>query len=218
MIKREFVDPHKIKIPNDYIREANPEPIEGEEEITYPILVTPKFVLVDGLRRLKKSIVDHKNKIEVQIDDSLKTDKDIIKRQLILDLQNKGLGPMERARGFQKFMSLHQVSGRKAAKMLGVTKSKIEFHLKLLELPDSIQKKIREGKIKPYSLERLVFKNRIRQGAKFENMQNAQKFTSLLNRLTSFKKYLSQTELTADQTFKLKKIINSIIEILDAKG
>lgn len=216
-VKRKFIDPGSIIIPDDYIREVGADPIKGEDKIHAAILVTPKLVLVDGLRRLLKALEDKLKKVAVDIDDELKIEKDIIRRQMILDLQRKELGPIERAKGFQKFIRLHKVSGREAARMLGVSKTMVEFHLKLLDLSKDLQQKISSGAVKPYSLERMLYKNRIGKGSKFNSMNQAQQYRSLLNRLTSFKKYLLQCGLDDKQLLELKRIVSMINESLDTR-
>lgn len=198
-MKLEMVALKKIKIPYNLRTELKTKflssSIKNMGQIN-PLIVDKDYNLLSGYRRFKalKRIGKH-HKVYV----ITRNVNDVLQFQLIENLQREDLNPIDKANAFKKFITQRHISGREAANILGISKSVIEFHLKLLELPKEIQKKLLGGELKPYSLENLVYKKRIKNVEDFLAKDEATRFTSLFNRLISFIEYLKKANLNKQQ-------------------
>lgn len=178
--------------------------------MVYPIVVTYSNVLIDGGRRLQAlKETGYKKALVIKMS---KTEKPEL--ELILNLQREDLNPIDKAKAFKKFIKKHTISIRKASKILGVSKSVIEHHLKLLELPEDVQQKLEEGEVKPFSrsIEKGVHRRRIRTNADFNRYDSQTKYMSVLRRITALKFFIRRSRFAPHQ---LTTIRDNIIEVLD---
>lgn len=200
---RQRVKINSIKVSRDYVRSV-PAENKFTGNIVYPIVVDKENHLIDGLGRLeelKKRSVRNVDVIVVNTDDrhglSLK-----------LALQRSDLNPMDKAVGIRRFMEKHSLSGREAAKMLGISKTNVEDHLQLLKLPDEVQEDVRSGKTKMYQVP--IYKTHIRTVKQFADKASDIQYRSMINRLSSFEILFSKSTLDKE---KIQSLIKSVIGI-----
>lgn len=75
------------------------------------------------------------------------SDADMIELALVENVQRRDLDPIERAQGFQAIMDTLQVTQEGVAAKVGLKRSTVANHLRLLELPANVQEAIGKGLI-----------------------------------------------------------------------
>ncbi len=75
------------------------------------------------------------------------SDMEAFEVALIENLQREDLDPIDEAMGYQKLMDLHGYTQEKLAESLGKSRSYIANMLRLMQLPEPVQKLLSEGKI-----------------------------------------------------------------------
>ncbi|QDU70111.1 ParB/RepB/Spo0J family partition protein [Engelhardtia mirabilis] len=73
------------------------------------------------------------------------TDAEMIELALVENLQREDLDPIERAHGYQRMVSDLGLTQAGVAERVGLKRSTVTNHLRLLELPDAIQKLVAES-------------------------------------------------------------------------
>jgi ParB family chromosome partitioning protein len=73
------------------------------------------------------------------------SDGDMLELALVENLQREDLDPIERARGFRAMMDQLELTQERVAERVGLRRSTIANHLRLLELPETIQEAVRNG-------------------------------------------------------------------------
>ena len=179
----------------------------------YPIVVTKDNVLIDGKRRLLAL-----RERAVKAANVIVTDADKEELELVLNIQREDLNPIEKAKAFKNFIEKRKISQRKAAKILGISKSTIEHHIKLLELPEEAKEELIKGKIKPYSrpIEK-QYRKRLKTPEEFKKVRAESQFQSLINRLISFRDFLKSSSLDITEYSRIKELLNEIMNIVDIK-
>ncbi len=179
----------------------------------YPIIITKDNVLIDGKRRLLALKERAVKAVNVIVADS---DKEEL--ELVLNIQREDLNPIEKAKAFKSFIEKRNISQRKAAKILGISKSTIEHHIKLLELPEEAKEELIKGKIKPYSrpIEK-QYRKRLKTPEEFKKVVAQSQFASLVNRLISFRDFLKSSSLDITEYSRIKELLNEIMNIVDIK-
>lgn len=215
VIKRVKLEDIKIESPirkNDGITSSFIKSLKSHGNV-YPLIVTKDNTLIDGKRRLlglKSRAVKSTHVIVAE------GDKDEL--ELVLNIQRKDLDPLEKAEAFKRFIDKRKISQRKAAKLLGISKSVIEYHIKMLGLPEEAKEELRYGKVKPYSkIIEKQYRKRLETPEQFRKAKDVTQFQSLVNRLVSFRDYLKGSSLQITEYARLKEIVNDIILILDMK-
>lgn len=201
-----------IKIPKDYPREFYAKR-QFTGNIIYDIVVTGNYTLVDGLGRLEKR-KGHRVKVIIRRDI---TEKNRLFWSIVLNLQRKELNAIALAKSFKKIMKQNKWSGRELSRQLKISNSKVEYYLKLLELPQFVQNRIRLGKTKAYALEEMIYGKKISSKFQFDKLTTEKQFASLLNKLTSFKQYFPNSKLNINQLGTLYNKILEIQKILEEK-
>jgi ParB family chromosome partitioning protein len=87
------------------------------------------------------------------------TDVQVIQRQLVANIQRKGLKPLEKAVALDDVMKRATWSAAQAAAHLGLSNAAVTRLLSLLTLPEGIRDKVAAGEISPsvaYELSRIV--------------------------------------------------------------
>ena len=122
-----------------------------EHGLAQPILVSQDeqnggYELIAGERRLRACELAGLKEVEVIIRTG-HTDKQRLAISLVENLQREDLNAIEAALGYLRLMKEFQISQTELTKVVGKAKSSISNTLRLLELPDNIQKAIHEGQI-----------------------------------------------------------------------
>ena len=121
-----------------------------EHGVIQPIIVRQiksnnKYEIIAGERRYKASALAGLTKIPAIIRNL--DDKEAAKVALLENLQRKNLNPIEEARTYQKIIELDQMTQEDLAKTMGKSQSAVANKLRLLSLPDEIQKSLLKEEI-----------------------------------------------------------------------
>lgn len=116
--------------------------------ILQPILVRHKdsgYEIVAGERRYQAAVAAGLTEIPVVIREI--SDEDVFKLALIENLQRSDLTPLEEARGYRQLIKEKDLTQEELAKALSKSRSAITNTLRLLDLPQEVQKLVDEGSI-----------------------------------------------------------------------
>jgi ParB family chromosome partitioning protein len=102
------------------------------------------FELISGERRWRASREAGLRSIPAVVRNNV-TDADMLELALVENLQREDLDPIERARGFRLMMDRLELTQERVAERVGLRRSTITNHLRLLELPEAIQDAVRSG-------------------------------------------------------------------------
>ncbi len=120
-----------------------------EHGVIQPIIVRSikdnKYEIIAGERRYKASALAGLTKIPAIIRNL--DDKEAAKVALLENLQRKNLNPIEEARTYQKIIELDQMTQEELAKTMGKSQSAVANKLRLLSLPEGIQKALLKEQI-----------------------------------------------------------------------
>lgn len=126
-----------------------------ENGVLQPILVRPTgktdkfdnilYEIIAGERRWRASKEAGRQTIPVVIKHL--TDKQALESGLIENIQRHDLNPLEEAIGYERLLSEFNYTQANLSKSLGKSRSHIANTLRLLSLPDSVQKYVRESLI-----------------------------------------------------------------------
>lgn len=120
-----------------------------EHGVIQPIIVrsvqNEKYEIIAGERRYKASALAGLTKIPAIIRNL--DDKESSKVALLENLQRKNLNPIEEARTYQKILEIDQMTQEELAKTMGKSQSAVANKLRLLSLPDDIQKSLLKEQI-----------------------------------------------------------------------
>jgi ParB family chromosome partitioning protein len=106
------------------------------------------FVVVAGERRLRAAKMSGRfATIAAIIEEGQLDTAAVLQRQLIENCQQEGLKPLEKARAIRELMERSGSSASETAAMLGLSAATVCKLLALVELPESIQAQITEGKV-----------------------------------------------------------------------
>ncbi|PIP29623.1 hypothetical protein COX27_00540 [Candidatus Kuenenbacteria bacterium CG23_combo_of_CG06-09_8_20_14_all_36_9] len=120
-----------------------------EHGILQPLLVTEtlagEYELIAGERRLRAAKIAGLNEVPVII----RSAKDLEKLELSLieNIQRQDLNPIEKARSYKKLTEEFGLTHDEAAKRLGISRAQFSNFLRLLNLPDNVQKGLAENRI-----------------------------------------------------------------------
>ncbi len=115
-----------------------------------PLLVRREgdtLVVLDGERRVRAAKILGLTKVPVVVTDEELGEDDVIHRQLVIDAQRVGLGPLERAKAIERLMTLSSWNAEQVARKLGLSGATVSRSLALLKLPESIQAQVASGSI-----------------------------------------------------------------------
>jgi len=119
-----------------------------EHGLAQPIIVREKdghYEIIAGERRLKACIKAEKTDIDVIIKDI--SDADSIKMALIENLEREDLNPIEIAQSYKRMLNEFDMSHDQIASVVKRKRSSVTNSLRLLKLPDSIQRFLKDKKI-----------------------------------------------------------------------
>lgn len=101
------------------------------------------FEIVTGERRFRAA--QRLNWIEIPAIVREIGDKDMLTLALVENLQRTDLNPIEEAEGYQQLMATHSLTQQDTADIVGKDRSTIANMLRLLTLPASVRRQVREG-------------------------------------------------------------------------
>ena len=120
----------------------------GETGIIQPILVRKKndfYEIVAGERRWRAAQIAKIHEVPVLIKQL--TDEEVVKISIIENIQRVDLNPVEEANSYNQLIKDFGYTQEKVALSLGKSRSHIANSLRLLSLPESIIKFLKEGKM-----------------------------------------------------------------------
>ena len=159
-------EPDNAKIETLPLREIEPDPDQprktfddetlaelassiAEHGLIQPIAVRPKvsggYLIVAGERRWRACRMAGLDEVPVIIKEV--TDEQAAALALIENLQREDLDPIEVAQGCRQLIEKYGLTQEVAAKRLGKSRSAVANTMRLLTLPDSVQKQVRKGEI-----------------------------------------------------------------------
>lgn len=119
-----------------------------EHDMLQPILVRrigDRFQLISGERRLRAARQAGWADIPAQIREA--DDRLVAELAIVENLQRKDLNPLEKALSFKRYLDEHGCKQDVLAKRLKLDRSTIANLMRLLELPETVQASLREGRI-----------------------------------------------------------------------
>ena len=111
-----------------------------------PILVRregDKYVLIAGERRLKASKMAGLQRIPAIVRDV--TDVEMLELSLIENIQRSDLNPLDKAKGYYELMKKFHLTQEQVAEKIGVPRSTVANHLRLLNLHGYVQAALLSG-------------------------------------------------------------------------
>ncbi|MCA9281079.1 MAG: ParB/RepB/Spo0J family partition protein [Phycisphaeraceae bacterium] len=118
--------------------------------IHQPLLVRregERLILLDGERRLRAAKLGGLTEVPVVVTEESLTDAQVTHRQLVLDAQRVGLGPVERAVAVSRLMGEAGWTADQTATKLSVSPASVTRTLALLKLPEPILAHVAAGRI-----------------------------------------------------------------------
>ncbi|HHW12198.1 MAG TPA: ParB/RepB/Spo0J family partition protein [Firmicutes bacterium] len=142
--------------PNPYQprRHFDPESLQElaasikEHGVLQPLLVRRKgdgYQLIAGERRLRAARQVGLTTVPVVVKEL--DDRTIMEIALVENLQREDLNPMEEAEAYQRLMAEFNLTQEEVAKAVGKSRSAIANTLRLLNLPEPIQRMVAEGQL-----------------------------------------------------------------------
>jgi ParB family chromosome partitioning protein len=107
--------------------------------------VGDRYQLVAGERRLRAAQAAGFNEVPVWVVDF--NDQQVLEAALIENIQRTDLNPIEKAHGFQDYLSRFAMTHEQLAARVGLERSTITNLVRLLELPPEVQEAVRVGQI-----------------------------------------------------------------------
>ena len=117
--------------------------------ILQPVVVRPAasgFELISGERRWRAAQQVGLARIPAVVRASV-SDADMLELALVENLQRRDLDPIERAQGFRSLMDSLKLTQQGVADRVGLKRSTVANHLRLLDLPEPVQVAIAKGLI-----------------------------------------------------------------------
>ena len=115
--------------------------------VLQPLLVSPtedgRYLLIAGERRLRASRMAKLTEVPVIISDY--TTQQIAEIALIENIQRHDLNPIEEAQGLRRLMQEFKLTQEQTAEKVGRSRSAVTNILRLLNLPEQVQKQIING-------------------------------------------------------------------------
>ena len=119
-----------------------------EHDMLQPVLVRrvgERWQLISGERRLRAAIRAGWTKVPASVRTA--DDRLVAELAIVENLQRKDLNPIEKALSFRRYLDEHESTQEELAKRLKIDRSTIANLLRLLELPQTVQTELAQGKI-----------------------------------------------------------------------
>ncbi len=104
------------------------------------------FELISGERRMRAARLAGKTTIPAVIREQV-PDAEMLELALVENIQRTDLNPLEKAAGYRELIQRLGLSQEQVATRVGVQRATVTNHLRLLELPESIQLALRQERI-----------------------------------------------------------------------
>lgn len=152
----EFVTPN----PNNPRRSFAADDLEDltrsvrEKGIVQPILVRPqpgqpvsdnRYEIIAGERRWRAAQAAGLHEIPVLI--QAVSDREALELAIVENVQRSDLNPIEEARGYQQLLDGFDYTQQDLATVIGKSRSHVANTLRLLKLPDGVQKLLQDGEL-----------------------------------------------------------------------
>ena len=150
-LKISEIEPNRNQPRREFDEEALNELAESIKThgLIQPILVRPilggGYQIVAGERRYRACQLAGITEIPVTIRDL--TEQETMELALIENLQRENLNAMEEAQGYKALMDEHGLSQEQVSDAVGKSRSAVANTLRLLNLPEPVAQKVRDGKI-----------------------------------------------------------------------
>lgn len=129
-----------------------------EHGIIQPLLVTKKadgkYFLIAGERRLRAATLAGIVKVPVVVRDA--TEQQRLELALVENIQRQDLNAIEEARAYEELQRSFGLTQDEIAKKVGKSRSQISNTIRLLQLPDAMQRALMEGTISASSARTLL--------------------------------------------------------------
>lgn len=102
------------------------------------------YELIAGERRWRGARLAGLERIPAMVRDDI-SDNDMLELALVENVQRRDLDALEKARGYQGMIDALSLTQDQVAQKVGLKRSTVANHLRLLELPERAQAAIREG-------------------------------------------------------------------------
>ncbi len=119
-----------------------------EHGILQPLVVVPNgdgYQLIAGERRFRSAQILQLETVPVIVRDV--TEQQQLELSLIENIQRQNLNPIEEARSYKQLADEFSLSQEDIAKRVGKSRSKVANSMRLLQLPDEVQRLLMEEKI-----------------------------------------------------------------------
>lgn len=119
-----------------------------ENGVLQPLLVRKngsKYEIIAGERRYQASKIAGLEKVPVIVRDV--DDQKVLELALIENLQRSDLNPIEEAKGYKRLIKASGMTQEALSKAVSKSRSAITNSLRLLDLPESVQQMMYEGKL-----------------------------------------------------------------------
>lgn len=147
------IEPNKEQPRHDFDEKALAELAESisKHGLLQPILVRPLigggYQIVAGERRFRACRMAGITEVPVIIREL--SESETMEIALIENLQRENLSPIEEAQGYKVLMDEHQFSQEEVAQAVGKSRSAVANALRLLHLPEEIEKMVSAGSLSP---------------------------------------------------------------------
>lgn len=151
MISIEAISPNPYQPRREFSQEALSDLSASIQArgVLQPVLIRPlgegKYELVAGERRLRASKMAQLTEIPTLVREM--TDQESLAIALIENLQREDLNAVEEALGYQQLQQQFGLSQEELARQVGKSRSAVANALRLLNLPEDVQKAIQQGVI-----------------------------------------------------------------------
>ncbi len=141
-----LIDANPFQPRQDFDEAAIDELAESlrEHGLLQPLVVRrlgERYQLVAGERRLRAAIKAGWTEAPVHLREA--DDRQMAELAIVENLQRRDLNPLEKAASFQQYLDRYRVTQAELAARLKVDRSTIANLVRLLELPDAVQKAVR---------------------------------------------------------------------------
>lgn len=104
------------------------------------------YELISGERRFRAALAAGKPSIPAVVRSEV-PDEDMLELALVENLQRADLDPLEKARGFRRLIEKLQLTQEEVAERIGLRRTTVTNHLRLLELPGKVQEAVAQRQI-----------------------------------------------------------------------
>ena len=118
--------------------------------IVQPLIVNKngeRYTIIAGERRFRAAMLAKQSEVPAIVRDM--DGREVMEVALIENIQRENLNPIEEAAAIRFLMKEHDLTQEEVAKRLSKSRPAIANSVRLLQLPDTIQDHLREGRIAP---------------------------------------------------------------------